>query len=115
VHIIWTQWKRTPIVEKLKTHQFYNKIEGNYLLTNKYYLLSTMRDYYDRIGGTQGAKSYLDVMPLTFRMSIDRLSGVTGNSSYAKFRNAYDQEKKETGTSIWIVKPGENSNRGRGI
>ena len=74
-----------------------------------------MRDYYDRIGGTQGAKSYLDVMPLTFRMSIDRVSGVGGNSGYNKFKNAYETEKREAGTSIWIVKPGENSNRGRGI
>jgi hypothetical protein len=115
VHIIWTQWKRTPIVERLKGHQCYNKIEGNYLLTNKYYLLSTMRDYYDRIGGTQGAKSYLDVMPLTFRMSIDRLSGVSGNSGYNKFKNAFETEKRDAGSSIWIVKPGENSNRGRGI
>ena len=55
------------------------------------------------------------MMPLTFRMSIDRVSGVSGNSGYAKFRAAYDQEKKEHGSSIWIVKPGENSNRGRGI
>lgn len=115
VHIIWTQWKQTRIVEQLKPHQFYNKLEGNYLLTNKYYLLSTMRDYYDKLGGGPDSKTYIDVMPLTFRMSIDRLSGVNGNSGYAKFKSTFEQEKKDAGTSIWIVKPGENSNRGRGI
>jgi hypothetical protein len=74
-----------------------------------------MRDYYDKLGGAPDSKTYLDVMPLTFRMSIDRLSGVNGNSGYSKFKQTYENEKKDNGTSIWIVKPGENSNRGRGI
>lgn len=103
VHIIWTQWKKTNIVQALKSHQIYNKIEGNYLLTNKYYLLSTMRDYYHRFSDTKGTvdegvqltpKSYLDVMPLTFRMNIDRKAGTKGNAGYQKFTKAFGELKE---------------------
>lgn len=114
VQIIWTQWKKQKIVECLKPHQIYNRIEGNHLLTNKYYLLSTMRDYYDRAGL---GKCHLDVMPLTYRLSIDIAvqPNVNMNSGFQSFRDAFEQSRALTGQSIWIVKPGENSNRGRGI
>ena len=54
-------------------------------------------------------------MPLTFRMNIDRKAGTNGNAGYIKFTKAYDELFEKEGESVWIVKPGENSNRGRGI
>ena len=54
-------------------------------------------------------------MPLTFRMNIDRKAGTNGNAGYLKFTKAYDELFEKEGQSVWIVKPGENSNRGRGI
>jgi hypothetical protein len=88
--IIWTQWKKSKIVENLKPHQLYNRIEGNHLLTNKYYLLSSMRDFYDR----QGAGTcYLDVMPLTFRLTVEPKGRLTVNPGYQSFRDAFEQSK----------------------
>jgi tubulin--tyrosine ligase len=73
-----------------------------------------MRDYYDRAGL---GKCHLDVMPLTYRISIDIAvqPNVNMNSGFQSFRDAFEQSRTLTGQSIWIVKPGENSNRGRGI
>jgi len=33
----------------------------------------------------------LDVMPLTFRMNIDRKAGTNGNAGYLKFTKTYDE------------------------
>lgn len=54
-------------------------------------------------------------MPLTFRMNIDKKAGTNGNAGYQKFTKAFDELQEKEGQSVWIVKPGENSNRGRGI
>jgi hypothetical protein len=88
-----------------------------------------MREYYENKSVEGGAgevspgapppiRSHLEVMPVTFRLSVesDQAHDITGNKGYQRFlRNGYEQELAMTGSSIWIVKPGENSNRGRGI
>lgn len=55
-------------------------------------------------------------MPLTYRINIDMSKGsVSQNQSYQRFAQAYMETKRNEGDKIWIVKPGENSNRGKGI
>ena len=74
-----------------------------------------MRDFYERNVSRGG--SHLDFMPLTFRLNIDLANGQTieVNPGFQRFRDAFQQSMIHTGQSIWIVKPGENSNRGKGI
>ena len=65
--LIWTQWKKSKIIDCLKSFQIYNKIENNHYLTNKYNLLRTMKEYYKR----SLAIDYKQHMPLTFGIKID--------------------------------------------
>eukprot|EP00347_Sterkiella_histriomuscorum_P014857 403359260 len=127
VNIIWTQWKKQKILTQQKQTHIYGKIDGNHYLTNKYYLLDTMKNFYkDR------NKDYSQIMPLTFRIDYQERS-LNQNRNYQKFlkffnkQEAIIQQQKlnilDTTTSeiqaqldnLWILKPGENSNRGRGI
>lgn len=50
-----------------------------------------------------------DKLPLTYHItSLD-------DQSWKDFTSKYEQLKKSGQNNIWILKPGENSNRGRGI
>lgn len=76
--------------------KIHNKIEGNSCLVNKKSLLSNMSEYYKGM-----SKNVFEYLPLTFHIT-----------SYEDF-TAFKRETQ--GDEIWILKPGENSNRGKGI
>lgn len=82
-----------------------NHLEFSRLLGNKKALFFTMRQYYSLIG-----RNYNDYMPLTFH-----ITGGQEDDEYLNFVTAYQEKKKSAGSTIWIVKPGEMSNRGNGI
>lgn len=117
-NFIWTQWKKQkvlnlmPTIEDGKTAEdkknsllrLHNHLEGNAQLGNKKEMFYNMRNYYNSIN-----KDPFDVLPLTFHIKEGR-----EDKEYTKFKAAYD-ELREKGESVWIVKPGENSNRGKGI
>jgi tubulin--tyrosine ligase len=73
-----------------------------------------MRMYYDCIG-----KRVFDYLPLTFHIK----EGLT-DKEFQKFQEKFlelkslnedPEESKTCRKNIWIVKPGENTNRGCGI
>lgn len=107
--------------------KIYNRMECNYHLSNKKALFYNMRAYYEAI-----KENPYDYLPLTFHIK----SG-TEDKEYAKFLEYYNSRDKEVQEiekqiseadsnekkalqskrikNIWIIKPGENTNRGHGI
>lgn len=94
----------------------YSKMENNYHLSNKKAIFYNMKVYYEAIG-----KEYNHYLPLTFHIK----EGLN-DPQFLKFEQLYhdaldpnkptilDQSPK-FGKTLWIVKPGENTNRGCGI
>jgi tubulin--tyrosine ligase len=94
----------------------YAKMDSNYHLSNKKAIYYNMKVYYEAIG-----KDYYQHLPLTFHIK----EGIT-DPQYQKFEQLYhdaSDPSKETvldqvpkfGKQLWIIKPGENTNRGCGI
>ena len=81
------------------TSKIQNKLQHNQHLSDKKYLYKNMKEYY-----LSKSKDVFDKLPLTFHID-------TGSLDYFQFLN-YSQQHPNT---LWIVKPGENTNRGSGI
>ena len=104
-----------------------NRMECNYHLSNKKALFYNMRAYYEAI-----KENPFDYLPLTFH-----IKNGTEDKDYQKFLEYYNAREKEVQEiekqfneadanekkalqskrmkNIWIIKPGENTNRGHGI
>ncbi len=98
-----------------------NHVEGNVHLGNKKAMYYNMRIYYEAMG-----KDPFEALPLTFHIKEGK-----ADKEYAKFAETfalYEEVKhKKRGEvanvatlpqhteNVWIIKPGENSNRGMGI
>jgi hypothetical protein len=139
-NFLWTQWIRTQFVNSLgcikepieeTSPRISNHIEGNIYIGFKKYMYKSLSLYYSLIG-----KDITDVIPLTFHITQGK-----SDPEYAKFKKAYleyepaakiEEASKEASeengeecsevensttetTNIWILKPGENTNRGNGI
>lgn len=93
-----------------KSNKLYNRIEDNVKLTSKKHLFLNMKQYYE----SQGKNPY-DVLPVTFHIKKG-----SSDEEFNKFKEFYDNELEKskddpTYKNTWIIKPGENSNRGDGI
>ena len=97
----------TPIQSSnIKMH---NKLEFNQHLTNKKGLYRSMKNYYEAIGA-----NIFEYIPLTFHIQQGESDPEFIN--FIKAFNEINQEKSITRSqNVWIIKPGENSNRGQGI
>jgi len=101
-------YTQTPLdPHKVRMH---NKIEFNQHLANKKGLYMSMKKYYQ-----QQDLNVFDFLPLTFHLKQGE-----SDPEFEKFLEEFekcDQEKLENTRfqNLWIVKPGENSNRGQGI
>ena len=97
---------------ELRTH---NKLEHNYHLANKKTLFFSMRIFYELLG-----RDPFEVVPLTFHIKDG-----TGDLEFQRFLVAFQEFDKQQSQekdpdqrkarNVWIVKPGENTNRGTGI
>lgn len=91
---------------KLKMH---NKIEFNQHLTNKKGLYQSLKQYSQALN-----MDLFDFVPLTFH-----IKGGESDPEFIKFTEAFNatelEKKKNKSQNLWIIKPGENSNRGQGI
>lgn len=97
-----------------------NHVEGHAHLSNKKALFYNMKNYYESIG-----EDPFKYIPLTFHIK-ENLTDKEFERFVEEFKRLeeYDKEKAETmkkdkkkakPTNIWIIKPGENTNRGSGI
>lgn len=84
----------------------YNRLENNFHLANKKALFLNMSDYYKALG-----LNPVDVaIPLTFHIKAQ------SDPEYSHFVSVFNKfQKDKSNQNIWIIKPGENSNRGTGI
>lgn len=139
-NFIWTQWKQDQHINFLKSGcindprypiKLYNRIDQNKHLTNKKGIFINMKKYYYRKGSDP-----FNVLPLTYLVKNAQ------DDDFKRFEMYYTQlaqqlyrrsHKKEDGSeedqrlstleqaeieetyNTWIIKPGENSNRGIGI
>lgn len=85
----------------------YNRLEDNYHLSNKKALFLNVSTYYRAMG----INPFEVAIPLTFNVKTPH----TGDAEYNRFTRAYKQFQQQKDANIWIIKPGENSNRGTGI
>ena len=85
------------------TVRSHNKLEFNQIISDKKELYLSLKNYYSAIG-----ENIFNCTPRTFHIT-------TGESDpeFLKFSQHYFNETKKKTT--WIIKPGENSNRGNGI
>lgn len=85
----------------------YNKLEDHFHLSNKKALFLNMKNYYEAV-----KEDISFALPLTFH-----IKSLTDPEHY-KFKDYYlrtQSEATNSNTNIWIIKPGENTNRGQGI
>jgi tubulin polyglutamylase TTLL1/tubulin monoglycylase TTLL3/8 len=103
----YTALETSPVdPSSIKMH---NKIEFNQHLTNKKGLYCSLKSYCEALD-----LDLFDFVPQTFHIKMG-----DKDPQFLKFVEEFqannDPEKKKKIMNIWIIKPGENSNRGQGI
>ena len=83
----------------------YGKMEKNLHLANKKALFFNMHYYYTQIG-----QDPFDALPVTYHVK----RGLE-DPEFIRFKQQYDREAEWQNPNVWIVKPGEDTNRGVGI
>ena len=112
-NLIWTQWKKLNLIKSLPCNLFNpmklkvcNHVEGGAQLGNKKALFYNLKAYYECLG-----KNPFDYIPLTFHISKGLI-----DPQFDSFKEVFEDMKQiENQENVWIIKPGENSNRGTGI
>jgi hypothetical protein len=95
--------------EKVHSDQqkLHNKLEYNYCLTNKKGLYQTMKTFYELRN-----EDIFNKLPITFNVSsVD----CPEFSKFLQMFQLFEGKKNGFFKNIWIVKPGEFTNRGTGI
>ena len=83
----------------------YNKIDANYHLSNKKALFMNVSQYFRALG-----KDPFEVaIPLTFHIKSSQ------DAEFQRFERLFRMSEKKEKHNVWIIKPGENTNRGSGI
>jgi predicted nucleic acid-binding protein len=85
--------------------KLYNKLSENKELTSKKRLFFNMHSYYTSMGINPFTK-----IPLTFHVSYGSY-----DSTFKSFLSKFKELQKTGSSNVWIVKPGECTNRGIGI
>ena len=84
--------------------KLYNKLERTYELCSKKNLFVNLKLYYETLG-----QDPYDTLPVTFL-----IKGSVDDQSFLEFQDYYVKHEDDA-TNMWIIKPGEDSNRGCGI
>lgn len=85
--------------------RMHNRLEFNFNLADKKYLYINMKKYYSAVG-----ENVFDYLPLTFH-----IESVDDENGFSDFTKVFEVFKTKKMMNLWIVKPGENCNRGNGI
>lgn len=85
--------------------KLHNRLEFNKHLCSKKKLFTNLKKFYEN---TQ--QKPFDFLPVTFHVK----SGENDNS-FKQFQTSFEEFSERKNEKIWIVKPGENTNRGKGI
>lgn len=84
----------------------YSKLEDNFHLANKKALFLNLKTYYEGLG----VDPFEVAIPLTFHIKQQ------SDPEFLRFQEVYNRYALDkSNLNIWIIKPGENSNRGSGI
>jgi hypothetical protein len=86
----------------IKVH---NRLNLNKHLVSKKRLFMNLKKFYISKG-----RPPFEVIPLTFHVK----SGKT-DEGFKEFQQSFHEILKSSGQKLWIIKPGENTNRGKGI
>ena len=114
-NLLWTEWCKSKHITELpsfttssnkSSQKITNHFEGHYHLSNKKAMFINMQRYYQ----LNDEDPFL-VLPLTFhvRNGIEDVEFENFTKHYKKVKNS------KKGKNVWIIKPGEYSNRGCGI
>ena len=101
--------QRDNVIQMKETNndrKIHNHIESNYNLSNKKCLFYNMKNYHEII-----QENVFEVLPLTFHLQNGLLDPEYKN--FIKIFKSIEEDKKLL--NIWIIKPGELTNRGCGI
>ena len=113
-NLVWTQLLSRKFMEIIPSLskgqssdiiQLANHLENHFHISNKKAMFLNIRGYFERIGKEPG-----EIIPLTFHIkSYD-------DPELSKFEECYNKFSKDSSLkNIWIMKPGEYTNRGMGI
>lgn len=85
----------------------HNKLERNFSLANKKALFINLKALYTALG-----MDIFDVIPVTFHITQGEQ-----DPNFAEFLDYYTSRgtSQSKSTNLWILKPGENTNQGKGI
>jgi len=83
----------------------YNRIDHNYNLSNKKNLFLNMKEYYESTGEDLHSN-----IPLTFLVEEE-----SKLESVEEFKDFFNNNNLNNKNNQWILKPGEFTNRGKGI
>ncbi len=114
--LVWSPWRRNRFYEVLRVQdcpaaatvnsagiKVYNHLQENHCLSDKKEMYYNLRQYYESLG-----QDPFDTMPVTFHVGGE-------SSERPRFLESFNQFQSVSGQHVWIVKPGENTNRGNGI
>ena len=144
INLCWTQWCKKSFIQTLSMKNFQakcaenqqkkdllkvcNHLENHFHLSNKKAMFINMQQFYMAM-----KKDPFETLPFTFHIKFG-----TQDPEFERFTNYYNTleakhkqfllemkekpkgdddpaPKKKISKNIWIIKPGENSNRGHGI
>jgi len=87
------------------TCRVHNHFEKNALISSKAGLRETMVSYYMAHG-----RDPFSAIPLTFVVHQG-----SADSEFAKWQETYKEIREQSHQTVWLVKPGEKANQGKGI
>ncbi len=130
LNLLWTQWYKPKYIATLpsfkpgetkpevdpRAQRTTNHMERHYHISNKKAMFINLQRYYQLNG-----EDPFDTLPLTFH-----IRGGASDPEFARFVDYYKKldasiaekrktDRKKAEHNVWIIKPGEYSNRGCGI